>query len=192
MYTAPSTPPELKTERLILRLGAPEDIPAIVRFFVENRDYLKPFWEPGPPEFYQPEGWEKRLADCREKFFKDQQMRLYIFPKDDAARVIGSVELDGIRRGPVQTGHLGGYLAQEEQGKGYMVEALSAAIEYSFATLNLHRLVANYMPRNQHSGTLLKRLGFTVEGYARDFLMHGGRWEDHILSSLTNPGWKES
>ena len=29
-----------------------------------------------------------------------------------------------------------------------------------------------------------------VEGYARDFLQINGRWEDHVLTSLTNPAWQ--
>jgi ribosomal-protein-alanine N-acetyltransferase len=36
------------------------------------------------------------------------------------------------------------------------------------------------------SGRLLRALGFVVEGYARDYLQINGRWEDHILTSLTN------
>ena len=47
--------------------------------------------------------------------------------------------------------------------------------------------MANYMPTNEASGKVLKRLGFTVEGYARDYLCLNGKWEDHILTSLTNP-----
>lgn len=52
--------------------------------------------------------------------------------------------------------------------------------------------MANYMPHNQRSGNLLRRLGFVVEGYARDYLLINGRWEDHIQTSLINPNWKPS
>ena len=34
---------------------------------------------------------------------------------------------------------------------------------------------------------LLERLGFEREGFAREYLMINGRWEDHILTSLINP-----
>lgn len=37
---------------------------------------------------------------------------------------------------------------------------------------------------------LLKRLGFVVEGYARDYLMINGLWQDHILTSLVDQWWK--
>lgn len=35
----------------------------------------------------------------------------------------------------------------------------------------------------------IKRLGFTVEGCTRDFVMINGVWEDHLLTSLTHAGW---
>lgn len=50
--------------------------------------------------------------------------------------------------------------------------------------------MASYLPHNQSSGMLLKRLGYVVEGYARDYLMINGQWQDHILTSLTNYNWK--
>lgn len=43
------------------------------------------------------------------------------------------------------------------------------------------------MPANRRSGALLARLGFEQEGYARDYLMINGRWEDHVLTALLNP-----
>jgi ribosomal-protein-alanine N-acetyltransferase len=72
-----------------------------------------------------------------------------------------------------------------------MTEALKPALRFMFMDMNLHRIGANYMPRNQRSGNLLRRLGFVVEGYARDYLLINGTWEDHILTSLTNPAWRQ-
>ncbi len=68
-----------------------------------------------------------------------------------------------------------------------MLEALKAVIAYAFETLKLRRLSANYMPTNERSGRLLRKAGFVVEGYARDYLQIGGRWTDHVLTSLIHP-----
>jgi ribosomal-protein-alanine N-acetyltransferase len=68
-----------------------------------------------------------------------------------------------------------------------MHEALEAAIRYAFDELRLHRIMANYVPTNERSGRVLRRLGFVIEGYARDYLFIGGRFMDHVLTSLTNP-----
>jgi ribosomal-protein-alanine N-acetyltransferase len=49
--------------------------------------------------------------------------------------------------------------------------------------------MAGYVPHNIRSAAVLRRAGFTVEGYARDYILINGRWEDHILTAITNPDW---
>lgn len=85
---------------------------------------------------------------------------------------------------------IGYSLAADAQGHGYMVEAVRGAVAYAFRELRLHRVMANYMPHNRRSGAVLRRAGFTVEGYARDYLRIDGRWEDHVLTAIVNPGWR--
>jgi len=68
-----------------------------------------------------------------------------------------------------------------------MGEALRAAFGQVFGLLGLHRIMANYLPTNERSARLLRRLGFTVDGYARDYLYIDGAWRDHILTALTSP-----
>ena len=46
------------------------------------------------------------------------------------------------------------------------------------------------MPHNRRSAAVLRRTGFIVEGCARDCLLINGRWEDHVLTAITNPDWK--
>jgi len=91
--------------------------------------------------------------------------------------VIGSISFTNIVRG-VFSGVLLGYgLAKEFEGKGFMFESLTAAIDFVFTQLNLHRVMANYVPSNTRSARILQRLGFTQEGIARDYLFLGGRWQ---------------
>jgi ribosomal-protein-alanine N-acetyltransferase len=84
---------------------------------------------------------------------------------------------------------LGYNLALEEQGKGYMTEAVAAAVKFAFGTWKLHRVAANYMPRNTKSGAVLERCGFLVEGHAPAYLLINGTWEDHVLTAITNPSF---
>ena len=37
---------------------------------------------------------------------------------------------------------------------------------------------------------MLERLGFTREGYARDYLFINGAWRDHVMTSLVSTRWK--
>ena len=49
--------------------------------------------------------------------------------------------------------------------------------------------MANFVPRNVRSALLLSGLGFTIEGFAKDYLCIAGRWEDHLLTSVLRKDW---
>lgn len=177
----------IETERLLLRPPRPADIPALIRYYSENREHLTP-WEPAWPEGFLTERfWQAQVAHQEEQARAGNALRLLVFKRGDKRRVIGSVNFTAIQRGALQGCVLGYSLAEAEQGNGYMTEALRAAVDHVFKELRLHRVMANYIPRNQRSGRLLGRLGFVIEGYARDYLQVNGRWEDHVLTSLINP-----
>jgi ribosomal-protein-alanine N-acetyltransferase len=176
----------IETERLLLRPPRPADIPVLIRYYSENREHLTP-WEPLWPEGFLTERfWKSQLAHQEEQARAGIALRLLIFKRGARKALIGSINFTAIQRGALQGCTLGYSLAEAEEGKGYMTEALRAAIAYVFEELRLHRVMANYIPRNVRSGRLLGRLGFVIEGYARDYLLVNGRWEDHVLTSLIN------
>ena len=182
--------PIIETERLRMRLANIEDVPAVLQFFRDNEAHLQP-WEPTRPDgFYSKEYWRAAVTKFHGEFLDERSLRLILFKKSDPARVAGTVNFSNIVRRAAQYCNLGYSLAERDQGQGYMLEAVSASLDYVFTDMNIHRVMANYMPRNARSGKLLRRLGFTVEGYARAYLRINGRWEDHILTSLTNPRWR--
>ena len=71
-----------------------------------------------------------------------------------------------------------------------MTRSLTLATQYMFKQQNMHRIMASYMPHNQASEAVLKRLGFVEEGFAKDYLLINGQWQDHKLTSLVNPNWQ--
>jgi ribosomal-protein-alanine N-acetyltransferase len=97
--------------------------------------------------------------------------------------MIASFTFANVVRGVFQACHLGYGIARRHEGKGLMYEAIDAGIRYAFGPLDFHRVMANYMPRNDRSGRLLERLGFEKEGYAKRYLKIDGLWEDHVLTA---------
>jgi [ribosomal protein S5]-alanine N-acetyltransferase len=182
--------PLIVSDRLILRLAINEDIPQILKYFIENKTYFTPFYPLWADSFFTEEYWEYQIESSVIEFINDQSLQLLIFTKSNPIKVIGNINFRNFVRGAAQFCSVGYSLAENEQSKGYMTEALRTAIEYVFTELNLHKIMANYMPHNQRSANVLKRLGFVVEGYARDYLFINGKWQDHILTSLTNPHWQ--
>jgi len=185
------TSPIIETERLLLRMAEVDDAPAIVRYFRENREHLADSRPTMGPEFFTEGFWQSQVHAANAEFRTDRSLRTFVFEKADPGRVVGNVNLVQFNRGAAHYCVLGYGLAKDREGMGMMREALEAALAYAFRELNMHRVMANYVPWNQRSGGLLRRLGFTVEGYARDYLFLNGRWCDHILTSLVNPHWRD-
>ena len=162
----------------------------MISYYSENRTHLTP-WEPRWPEgFFTQSFWRTQITRQAEQFRTGSALRLLIFRRRQPERVIGTANFTSIQRGALEGCQLGYSLAANEQGQGYMHEALDAAINYVFTELRLHRVMAGYMPRNARSGRVLARLGFVIEGYARDYLLVNGQWEDHVLTARVNSDWK--
>ena len=103
---------------------------------------------------------------------------------------IAVVNFTQIFRGSFQACYLGFKISHQYQGQGFMQEAIAAAMEYMFVEKGIHRIMANYMPSNTRSASLLSRLGFVKEGYAEGYLSINGRWQDHILTALNREQWE--
>jgi ribosomal-protein-alanine N-acetyltransferase len=185
--------PLIVSERLLLRLANQDDICEVINFYSGNQRFFTPWHRHWTEDFLTESYWQKQVEKDFQGFESDKSLKLWIFDKaNPVEHILGNVNFDNFVRGAGHFCFLGYNLAEAQQGKGYMTEAVRVAIQYVFAELNLHRIIANYIPHNQRSGNLLKRLGFVVEGYSRDYLLINGRWEDHIQTSLINPNWKPS
>lgn len=181
--------PILTTPRTLLRLPEATDARCVVDYFQRNREHLAPYEPLKPPDFYTVGFWAQQAIMLQTEFASDRGLRLFLFPAS-GDRVIGTVNFSAFVRHPFHACNLGYGLDAACQGQGLMAEALEGALSFVFAELRMHRVMANYMPHNRRSGALLRRLGFVVEGYARDYLRIQDRWEDHVLTSLTHPDWK--
>lgn len=178
----------LETARLRLVLPEPADAPRIIRYYEDNKEHLAPWETIRTDEFYTEAFWLGEIRQINEEFLAGDSLRLCVVDKFDRdAMIVGQCALRNIIRGAFQACYLGYSLHHETVGKGLMFEALNALIPYAFNDMGLHRIMANYIPTNERSGRLLRRLGFMVEGYARDYLFLAGKWQDHILTALVNP-----
>jgi len=182
---------ELVSERLTMRLHDPKLAQSTSDYYQRNRAHFAPYCPLREPAFHDTEAWLKRSVELRQASLSGQALQLLLFRRDQgSSEVIGDVNFTNIVRGVFQAGHLGYQLDCEYVGKGLMQEALTIGIAYVFRKMNLHRVMANYVPTNERSARLLRRLGFQVEGFARDYLFLEGQWKDHLLTSLNNPAFQ--
>lgn len=183
--------PRLVTRRLVLSVPMPDDAEALAAFVSDNRAHFAP-WDPQRDDaYYTVAGCRGRLELMLQDAAAGRSLPLVLFDRRRApGAIIGQCTFSGITGYPFHAAYLGYGLDHRFVGQGLMTEALRAAIDYCFGTLNLHRIMANHLPTNVRSANLLRRLGFVPEGYARDYLLIAGRWQDHVLTALTNPNWK--
>ncbi len=71
-------------------------------------------------------------------------------------------------------------------GLGLMSEAITLIKKFSFDDLELHRIEAACLQKNEKSLNTLKTNQFNVEGLAKKYLKINGKWQDHILLSCIN------
>ena len=156
---------------------------------MRNRSHLEP-WEPAVEEDAYTHGYQTRdIAASMMTARADKSVRFLAF-ETDGSEVVASVNLWNIWRDVSQSATLGYSVDAACQGRGFMTEAARAVVAFAFDVAGLHRVEATYQPVNERSGRVLRKLGFVVEGYARDYLYINGTWTDAIFTSITNAAWQ--
>jgi len=176
----------LTTSNLLLRNPTAEDGAELIDLHTRNQQHWLS-WEPKVESYAT---YAVNLRNWLKENEEKKSERFFIFKKDQPDHLIGYCNFTQIFRGAFQACYLGYKIDKEFEGKGFMHEALQASIRYIFEGLRLHRIMANYMPVNVRSAKLLERLGFEKEGYAKQYLLINGKWEDHVLTALTIEKWQ--
>ncbi|MFS8083042.1 MAG: GNAT family N-acetyltransferase, partial [Ginsengibacter sp.] len=78
----------------------------------------------------------------------------------------------------------------ENKRKGYMGEAVSTILDYGFKIMILNRIEACISPANVASLSLIKKFGFTREGYLRQHFIREGEIQDTVIFSLLKEEYK--
>ncbi|MBN1793544.1 MAG: GNAT family N-acetyltransferase [Candidatus Omnitrophica bacterium] len=69
-------------------------------------------------------------------------------------------------------------------GQGYASEAIRLAVDFSFNTLNLHKLTASVLSINIGSVRVFQKCGFSIEGKREKQYFYDGDYQDSILFGI--------
>jgi len=164
-----------------LRVPAWADFESWVDLRRTNRDYLQP-WEPSWKETHlSRQSYKARLSQLKTMMANDEAYPFHVFPSGDNSRLIGACNLTSVKRGSLQSAHIGYWIGQDYTRQGYARAALRAVTRFAFDDLGLHRVTAAVQEANQASIKLLEGTGFVLEGKARSYLKVDGRWQDHLM-----------
>ncbi|GLS26236.1 GNAT family N-acetyltransferase [Marinibactrum halimedae] len=167
------------------RIITSSDWQQLAQYYRRNHDHFRR-WEPIREHgFHSNAQWQQRIHRC---LSEQQQMKscYYIAIDESLPHIVGHCTLSQMVYGPFRAAYMGYGIDQDYEGQGIMYTLCQNVIQSAFGELGLHRIMANYMPKNHRSAALLERLGFTIEGRAQGYLHINGRWEDHILTALVN------
>ena len=139
----------------------------------------EPTWHPGEHSLKR---YLKLLSIYSQKRKNNTQYSYFIFNKKND--LLGGINVFNIKSGISQSCTLGYWIGEVHSNQGYMTKSLILLLRHLFNNFNFNRVEAACLPNNVASKSLLERLGFDQEGYAKDYLRINGRWEDHILFSL--------
>lgn len=157
---------------------------AFARFHARNKHHLRMAMSL-VPELDQVAHWEGELPRRVQAMQQGQAVHLVGFLKEGDGEEIGCLtSFWAIEHGDFQACTLSFLLDQSLEGRGLMYSAVAPAVNEVLRRHSLHRIMATHLPENLRSAALLRRLGFVVEGYARDFVKVNGQWRDNVLLSL--------
>ncbi|MEQ9814156.1 MAG: GNAT family protein [Azospirillaceae bacterium] len=181
MVTAPQL--RLDTQRLYLRPPRMKDWKAWAGIRQTSRAFLTP-WEPTwPTDAFSRRTFMRRLRRQIADWRADRGYALLIFDRS-TEDLMGGVNLTAVRRGVAQVASLGYWVGEAFANRGIMTEAVKAVLTFGFRQIGLHRIEAACLPHNEPSQRLLTRVGFSEEGFARNYLRINGQWQDHVLFGL--------
>ena len=177
---------QYETQRLILKIVGPDYAEDVLQFYLDDKLLFEKYVMDRSPNFYTQTHQQNILQAEYGLALKLQQIRFYVFLKENPSQLIGTVCLYQVSN-LYSHAELGYKFSSKFHHKGYASEAVEKLIDMAFMELNLHRITAHVQEENLPSIRLLENLGFEKEGICRDYLYLHGSWKDHIQYSLLHP-----
>ncbi len=176
----------LVRENIILRTLEDADAQEFFDITKKNNTYLRK-WLGWLDDDMTVEDTKKYIQESNKRFENKEGLDLGIFYEGKQIGGIGLFPWDTANK-KISIAY---WLVEEYQSKGIMTDSLKKVIEYAFTEMGLNRIEVTVALENVKSSALPKKLGFTLEGIARE-----GNWlYDHFVDlevySLLHTEWKK-
>ena len=172
-------PPELRTERLLLRRWRAEDRGPFARLNADPRvaEFL-------PGSLSREESGA--VADRIESHFQKHRFGLWAVEIPAVAPLVGFIGLAVPRFEAHFTPcvEIGWRLDADHWGRGYATEGARAALEFGFHSLQLEEIVSFTVPMNLRSRRVMEKIGMThspEEDFDHPLLPEGHPLRRHVL-----------
>lgn len=167
----------IEGKNITLKLLTPEHTNDILAYYIKNKVHLENFEPLRDSSFYTEKVQKKILSENYRQYLNGTSMNLGIFKNDI---LIGKIQLSNIVYGIFKNAFIGYSIDKDEQGKGYMKDAVNTLVNYAFREMELHRIEASTLTDNFKSQNVLTACGFMKLGINKNYLNINGQWRDHV------------
>lgn len=172
----------ITTERLLARKILPEDAEMLFAWMSDPEVCKYERWNPHPnigfSRGYILEAFDEYKSNCTYQWGIQLETTL-----------IGSVSVVSINDND-QKAVLGYCLARKYWSNGYASEAVKAVLNFIFTEVGLNRIEATHSKKNIASGKVLKKVGMTLEGCAKEYYYCNSEFHDSNLYGMTKTSFK--
>ena len=170
--------PTLETPRLILRRIAMSDAKDIFAYSCDEEVARHVLWSA-----------QKSIGEAKEycrfmmrKYRNDEPSSWGIIEKK-TGKLVGTIGFMDYSEDNASV-EVGYSLAHWLWNSGYMTEALSCVIDYTFESMDVNRIEAQHELTNPSSGRVMEKCGMRKEGVLRQRLYNKGRFVDVALYAI--------
>ncbi|PAD21204.1 RimJ/RimL family protein N-acetyltransferase [Terribacillus saccharophilus] len=167
-----------------VRLIKEQDAEYLLSLELRNMEFFQLYTGKRDEHFYTLDGQRERIERAIASAAEDTGYYFVILLNGN---IIGIIMLSEVVRWNLQSSWIGYFLDKEQNGKGYMTEAVRQVVAIAFDELEFHRLEAGVMPHNIGSIKVLLKAGFHKEGIAKQNVKINGKWQDHQTLAIINP-----
>lgn len=160
----PRIPPELRTDRLLLRCWREADLAEVTRLFAQPEFWRYPFG--GPLDAAAAE----RFVAANTAHWDRHGYGRYAVVLPGTGRLIGYVGLQLASWFPQMSDEveIGWRLDSAEWGKGYATEGALRTLQQGFELLGAEQIIAVWEPANAASGRITDKLGMSLVAETTD------------------------
>ena len=178
--------PRLETKRLILRRIAMRDAEDIFAYSRDEEVARHVLWSA-----QKDVGEAKDYCRFMMKRYRCDQPSSWGIIEKATGRLVGTIGYMDYNEDNA-TVEVGYSLARWLWNGGYMTEALSRVIGYTFENMDINRIEAQHELANPSSGRVMEKCGMKKEGGLRQRLYNKGRYVDVALYAVIREDYEKS
>jgi ribosomal-protein-serine acetyltransferase len=172
---------------IVLELLQEENAEALFSLVDAHRAYMRR-WLPWVDAERSPRDTRNFIQFIHQQYHSREGFQTGIWYHGHLVGVIGYHKFDWANRST----SIGYWLAEDFQGRGIMTRSCRAMVDYAFSSLRLHRVEIRCAVENAKSRAIPERLGFTIEGVAREAEWLYDHYEDLVVYAMLEDQWNET